>query len=163
MNAGGRHGEFGDVIEWVELASESGEVIALGRDEAGFRYRGTSLPPGLVTGVSLRMRRGDAAELRAVSGRVLKEKAAVQPLRLPSSGCVFKNPEGGSAGRLIDDLGLKGTRVGGAEISPLHGNFIVNHGGATFADVLELIRHIEAEAQSRSGVALEREMRIWPS
>lgn len=163
MNAGGRHGEFGDVVEWVELASETGEVIALGRDEVGFRYRGTSLPPGLVTAVSLRMKRGEASELRAFSGRVLKEKAAVQPLRLPSSGCVFKNPQGGSAGLLVEDLGLKGLRAGGAEISALHGNFIVNHGDATFADVVQLIRHIEAEALSQRGVTLEREMRIWPS
>lgn len=161
MNAGGRHGELGDVVEWVEVAAETGEVLAVSHDDAGFRYRGTRLPPGLVTGVVLRLAPGDPAELRAFSARVLKEKAAAQPLQLPSSGCIFKNPAGGSAGVLVEELGLKGRRAGAAEISPQHGNFIVNHGGATFRDVMELIRLIEDESRARRGVLLEREIRIW--
>ncbi|MEZ6196049.1 MAG: UDP-N-acetylmuramate dehydrogenase [Planctomycetota bacterium] len=164
MNAGGRHGEFADRVVRVQVATTDGELRWLARDEVGFGYRHTDLPAGVVTAVELRL--PFASDPEAVRGRaaeILRRKKETQPLRLPSSGCVFANPEGGSAGRLIDELGLKGRRVGDAEISPLHGNFIVNLGAARYAEVLALIDEIEAEAASRRGIALRREIRVWPA
>ena len=92
---------------------------------------------------------------------MLAKRSASQPLDVPSCGSVFKNPRGSFAGRLIEAAGLKGERHGGAQISPLHANFIVNTGGATAADVLALIGHARAAVRLRTGILLEPEVRIF--
>lgn len=155
MNAGGRHGTFGDVVRFVEILTPSGERRRLTRDEAGFRYRGSALDGNLVVAVELDLRPDAGAAARFAS--LLEEKRRTQPLDLPSAGCVFKNPPGGAAGRLIEECGLKGARSGAARVSPLHANFIVNEGGATAADVLRLIDRI----RGRVPVPLELEIEVW--
>jgi UDP-N-acetylmuramate dehydrogenase len=164
MNAGGRHGEFADRVLRVQVATEAGELRWLAGSEAGFGYRRSDLPRGVVTAVEIALEPcADAEALKAKMKEILRRKGATQPLKLASSGCVFANPEGASAGRLVDELGLKGRSVGEAEISDLHGNFIVNRGGARFGDVLALIELIESEARSRRGLDLRREIRVWPA
>lgn len=162
MNAGGRHGEIRDVVERVCMALPSGELRWFDAEEVGFAYRRTDLPPGVITEVVLRLRWSpDPAALTQRMGEILKAKSASQPLRTPSGGCVFANPEALSAGRLVEELGLKGRRRGGARISPQHGNFIVNEGGASFEDVLGLIEEVEKQALQRRGIRLRREVSIW--
>jgi UDP-N-acetylmuramate dehydrogenase len=109
----------------------------------------------------LEVRPAPKSTVAATIEELLARRAATQPLDVPSCGSVFKNPPGGYAGRLIEAAGLKGERHGGAQISPLHANFIVNTGGATAADVLALIGHARAAVRLRTGVLLEPEVRIW--
>lgn len=164
MNAGGRHGEFADRVRFVEVATEEGELLRVRAEDAGFGYRRSALPKGVVTAVEIELERvGDPAPLVARMREILKRKGETQPLKQPSSGCVFANPAAVPAGKLVDELGLKGRRVGGAEISEQHGNFILNREGARFADVLGLIEAIESEARSRRGLDLRREIQIWPA
>ncbi|MCB9831922.1 MAG: UDP-N-acetylmuramate dehydrogenase [Planctomycetes bacterium] len=160
MNAGGRWGEIKDLIEQVVVATPAGERLILARDECGFGYRRSAID-GLIMAVVLRLGRGDPDRLRASAAEHLRIKAAAQPLKLPSGGCCFANPAEISAGRLVDELGLKGERRGDAQISEQHGNFIVNLGRARFAEVMELIELIEREALDRRGIRLRREIGIW--
>lgn len=162
MNAGGRWGEIKDVIDRVVVATPSGERLVLGRDECGFAYRASALP-GLVLEVVLALGRDDAAALRARAADYLRIKGASQPLKIPSGGCCFANPEGISAGRLVEELGLKGERRGDAQISEQHGNFIVNLGRASFAETMALLELVETEARTRRGISLRREIGIWPA
>ena len=127
-------------------------------------YRTCGLPDGvLFLSCELDLPEGDPAELQATATRLKQAKAASQPLAQPSAGCVFKNPRPDlPAGRLIDELGLKGTRHGGAEISTIHGNFIINPGRSAFAgDVAHLVRLIRARAWKERGVELRMEVETW--
>jgi UDP-N-acetylmuramate dehydrogenase len=126
-------------------------------------YRSCGLPPGTVfLGCELELAPGDPETLRATAGRLKKAKAASQPLALPSAGCVFKNPRPDlPAGKLIDQLGLKGTRIGGCTISPVHGNFIVNDHDGAAADVCALVRLIRSRAWTEAGVDLRMEVETW--
>ena len=161
MNAGGRWGEIKDVVVWLEIATAAGTIERVSNADCGFGYRSAKLS-GIVTRAALRLpKAADPQALRRTLSSCLKSKSASQPLQMPSSGCIFANPEGGSAGRLVESMGLKGRRVGDAEISLLHGNFIVNHGTATFADVLQLIELVEQTALERHGIVLRREIQIW--
>ena len=162
MNAGGRWGEFGNVVAAVQMVDERGEVGEFDHEGAGFGYRRTNLPAGVVTRVRLRLERAAVPdEPRRRYAQILKEKGAVQPLQEPSGGCVFVNPDGESAGKIVEKLGLKGLAAGGAQVSERHGNFIVNKGNARFADVLTLIETIEARVVEVLGVRLKREIKIW--
>ncbi|MCA9320840.1 MAG: UDP-N-acetylmuramate dehydrogenase [Planctomycetes bacterium] len=163
MNAGGRHGEVKDVVDWLEIARLTGEVERLSADACHFGYRSSRLGPGLVCRVGLELARtDDVAALRRYSGAILKAKAASQPLREPSGGCCFANPSPElSAGQLIDELGLKGTTRGDAAISDKHANFIVNRGEARFDEVLELMELIERRALDERGIRLRRETAVW--
>ena len=162
MNAGTAERYAGEAVEsvrWARLAG--GGVETLPASRITFVYRGARLPePGVVTSVRFRLRKGDAEALRAY----LKEHAAMrrerQPWGVPCAGSVFRNPPGERAGRLIDAAGLKGRRVGGAEVSRVHANFLVNCGGATAADVLELIGVVRARVREAHGLDLELELKI---
>ena len=163
MNAGGAPGYIGPLVEWVKGVEPSGRVSYRDGKACGFRYRGSDLDGFVVTEVRLRLR-GDedieAATLRAAAIRDLKK--ATQPLHLPSAGCVWKNPGGGPpAGRLVDEAGCKGFRIGGAEVSELHANFIVNRGEATCADVLALMADVRHRVHDRTGILLEQEVIHW--
>lgn len=155
MNAGTRFGEIGDVLEEVE-ALVDGRVVRLAAADLGLRYRHAELPPGaIVLRARLRLR-------ASTPERVAEALAAVDAARrgqpkARSAGCAFKNPPGDSAGRLIDVAGLKGVRVGDAMISSEHGNFVVNLGAATAADVVELLARVRAAVS----VPLEVEWRRW--
>jgi UDP-N-acetylenolpyruvoylglucosamine reductase len=161
MNAGGRWGSTGERIEKVRAVGPGGALREMSVEECRFAYRSSALADHVVVEVVLRLPRVDVVAYRRRIEEIHREKAATQPLDAHSAGCVFKNPPGASAGRLVDECGLKGARVGGAEVSRVHGNFIVNAGGATAADVLELIDRVREAVLRRAGVLLELEVEVW--
>jgi UDP-N-acetylmuramate dehydrogenase len=114
----------------------------------------------VVTDATLELGRGDPATIRLRVEEILESRRRTQPLDLPSAGSVFKNPPGHAAGRLIEEAGLKGATVGGAMVSPVHANFIVNAGGATAADVMALVEAVRSTVRERTGIMLETEIRI---
>ena len=163
MNAGIPKREVGDRVLEIEVASPTGSGIAhLPRSVLHCRYRSLrGLAPGsVILSALLRIDRTTPATVRAEVDELLARREKTQPLSVPSCGSVFKNPPGDFAGRLIEAAGLKGHRVGGAQISPLHANFIANVGGATASDVMELIRLAKERVRAQSGTRLECEVRI---
>jgi UDP-N-acetylmuramate dehydrogenase len=160
MNAGTRLGEMKDSVKAVRLVTMKGDVVDLPVSAIPFEYRRARLPKGIVVGVWLQLRQGVRAELEKVVKDYLHYRKDTQPLMMPSAGCVFKNPPDDSAGRLIESTGLKGLRVGDAEVSLKHGNFIVNRGHARAADVIELIGKIRSAIRRKSGVRLDLELKI---
>ncbi len=164
MNAGIPDRETKDAVREIEVMSPSGAKLRhLPRARLGFRYRGLfGLAPGsLILSALLEVRPASRHSVAETIDQLLARRAATQPLDVPSCGSVFKNPRGSYAGRLIEAAGLKGERHGGAQISSLHANFIVNTGGASASDVLALIGHARAAVRVRTGVLLEPEVRIW--
>jgi len=163
MNAGAMGAWIFDTVESVEFITLVGEVVTRRVDELHVGYRHCSeLAEGAIA-LGAVLRSGAQADTEAVSRQIdvyRKKRVESQP-REPSAGCIFKNPEGDSAGRLIDSAGLKGLRVGGAEVSAVHANFIVNRDHATASEVLELIAQVRARVQAAHGVALEPEARLF--
>jgi UDP-N-acetylenolpyruvoylglucosamine reductase len=159
MNAGAMGGWIFDVVEVVELVTPEGEVRRLPRAEFHAEYRQCrELLGAIATGALFQAPAlGDPAEIRRQMETFSMQRKASQP-RERSAGCLFKNPPGGHAGRIIDELGLKGRRVGAAEVSGIHANFVINRGGATAADALALTRLVRAEAKARRDVVLEPEV-----
>ncbi len=155
MNAGGRHGEIASAVAYVDVMTPQGVLRRLSKDEVGFRYRRTSLDGAIVVAAGFALRPEGA--VRSRYDAILDEKRGSQPLGTHNAGCMFKNPPGGQAGRLIDEHGLKGERVGGAHVSRKHANFIVNDGSATASDVLRLVDVIRA----RVPAPLEFEVEVW--
>jgi UDP-N-acetylmuramate dehydrogenase len=134
-----------------------------GRLQLGYRtsaFRGGDLHGTLITGATVQLAPGDGAEAKRTMARLTAERNRTQPIRTKNCGSVFKNPPGDSAGRLVEAAGLKGARQGEAQISELHANFIVNHGGAAAADVLALIRRAQDAVSKRFGVELEPEVEL---
>jgi UDP-N-acetylmuramate dehydrogenase len=162
MNAGGRHGEIADYVERVIWISPEGDLQSLYREEIDFGYRISSLRHGVVVEAIIEGTPGDKARLIARAREVLNEKKSVQPYSEFSAGCAFKNPKGNSAGRFIDRAGCKGLKVGGAMVSLMHGNFIVNCGNATAGDVLQLMSLVRKRVKDAFGVTLQPEVQIWP-
>jgi UDP-N-acetylmuramate dehydrogenase len=163
MNAGIPAREVGERVLEIEVASPTGSGIShLPRQVLHFRYRSLrGLAPGsVILSALLRIDHSTPAAVRAEVDGLLERREKTQPLSVPSCGSVFKNPPGDFAGRLIEAAGLKGHRVGGAQISPLHANFIANLGGATASDVMELIRLAKERVRAQSGTRLECEVRI---
>ena len=160
-NAGAASGCIADVIEHIRVLTPDGEQARLTPAEADLGYRRANIGGAVVLSVRLRLRPADGGRVRAAAAENLRRKAQAQPLSAACAGCVFKNPPGDSAGRIIDSLGLKGAAAGGARISEKHANFIVNDGGATAADVLALIDLARDTARRALGVALELEIDVW--
>jgi UDP-N-acetylmuramate dehydrogenase len=163
MNAGIPGREVKDVVLEIEVISPTGrEMRHIPRAELRFVYRALrGLAPGsVILSALFSVTLSDTASLRAEVNRLLAARSNSQPLNVPSCGSVFVNPRGDFAGRLIEAAGLKGHRLGGAEISPVHANFIANRGGATAADVLALIREAQAAVWRTAGVRLVPEVRI---
>lgn len=164
MNAGIPSRETKDAVREVEVMSPTGAKLRhLPRERLGFGYRALrGLAPGsVIVSALLAVEPSDKSRVAAEIDALLERRAKTQPLDVPSCGSVFKNPPGSHAGRLIEAAGLKGERHGGAQISTLHANFIVNTGGATASDVLALIGTARAAVRLRTGVRLEPEVRIW--
>jgi len=160
MNAGTRTGEMKDVVRRVELATADGTGW-VDAAELAFGYRTARLSPGaVVTRVEVELREGDVAASAAAMKADVDRRRATQPLTQPTFGSTFRNPAGEYAGRLIEAVGLKGHRVGGATWSPVHANFIVNLGGATARDVLALVNLARSRVVERFGFALEPEVRL---
>ena len=161
MNAGAWGSNFGDLVERVQVMTDEGELIDLGHDDAQFSYRHSGLKPYFcVTGAMLTLTPGDVEEVDNLMQDLYNQKITSQPFAEENAGCMFKNPPGYSAGKLIDECGLKGYRVGGAEVSTVHGNFILNLDNATAQDVLSLVRHIQDHVKRERGVALEVEVQL---
>jgi UDP-N-acetylmuramate dehydrogenase len=161
MNAGGKWGVASERIEKVRVVGHGGVVREMTAAQCRFGYRTSALDDCVVAEVVFRLPKVDVEDYRRRIEAIHAEKAALQPLSAHSAGCVFKNPPAGSAGRLVDECGMKGVRVGGAQVSTVHGNFIVNTGGATALDVLELIDRVREAVDRRAGVALELEVEVW--
>ncbi|HKA34061.1 MAG TPA: UDP-N-acetylmuramate dehydrogenase [Candidatus Binatia bacterium] len=161
MNAGAYGSEMEKIVERVEGATPSGEAIVFERDELKFTYRDSHLPPGtIVTAVTMRLEKKDAAEVSTKVRELVTRRKSSQPAGFPNSGSMFRNPPGDFAGRLIEAAGWKGRRIGQAQISERHANFIVNHGGATAADVKALMDGARAEVKNKFGVELVSEVRF---
>jgi UDP-N-acetylenolpyruvoylglucosamine reductase len=159
MNAGAMGSWMFDVVERVQFLDEAGQFQDLPKDAFHFGYRKVEeLSRGIVLGVILKSaEQSDELSIRECMDSYSSSRKASQP-RDPSAGCIFKNPEGNFAGKLIDTYGVKGMRVGAAEVSDVHGNFIVNLGGANSADVIELVRQVRAVIHAKSGYVLEPEV-----
>lgn len=166
MNAGGKWGEMWDVVERVLVVDERGELVELPRAECAPRYRNGGLDQKIVAAAVLALRLDEVAAVKDRGRTFLLEKNRAQPVTAWSAGCVFKNPpkeasDGRSAGKLVEDCGLKGRVIGDAIVSPLHGNFIVNRGNAVARDVFALIDLVRSTVAREAGVELELEAKIW--
>jgi UDP-N-acetylmuramate dehydrogenase len=162
MNAGAYGRELVDVLVRYRFLTPEGDLVEKAPDPGEFRYRWSVLGEGRVAlGLTLRLAEGDPERIRALVADYRRRRGTSQPLGRRNAGCIFKNPPGLSAGRLIDLAGLKGLRVGDAEVSQEHGNFLVNHGGATSAQFAELMALVRARVLERHGVELEPEVEIW--
>lgn len=159
MNAGTKYGCYGDILKELRVFDFRRGAQSLAREQLHFGYREqNAVKDSLVLWAAFELKRGNGALVRKEVERIVQERAEKQPLDFPSCGSTFKNPEGFSAGRLIEKAGLKGLRVGGAEISLKHANFILNKGNAKAADILELIRIIKERVLKEFGVPLECEV-----
>jgi UDP-N-acetylmuramate dehydrogenase len=160
MNAGTRLGEMKDAVKAVRLVTMKGDVRDLPAESIPFGYRRARLPKGIVVGVWLQLRPGLRADIARIVKEYLHYRKDTQPLAMPSAGCVFKNPPRDSAGRLLEEAGLKGMRVGDAEVSTKHGNFIVNRGHASASDVINLIQKVRQMIKQKAGVRLDLELKV---
>ncbi len=161
MNAGTAAGETGDVIESATLITPEGELITRGREEMGFGYRTSNIPEGhLVVEARVVLRRDDKEKIKARVGELQEKRKQSQPSGVSNAGSIFKNPHEESAGKLIETAKLKGRRVGDAQVSDKHANFIVNLGKATARDVLALMEIVKHDVLDLHGVRLEPEIKI---
>lgn len=163
MNAGGKFGDIGAVVESVTTMDYNGVVTKRSKDEIVFGYRSSNLSDPIILSAELRLDQEDPEEVVKRYKEVWMYKRNTQPLNTRNSGCIFKNPGNGmSAGALIDQSGLKGLRVGQAEVSTKHANFVVAHTDCPSEDVLKLIKIVQERVFERHAVALETEVKIWP-
>ncbi|MFN7133850.1 MAG: UDP-N-acetylmuramate dehydrogenase [Myxococcales bacterium] len=161
MNAGTKTGWTGNIVEELAVCEPAGPRV-LAREEVGFRYRHTSLSPlAVVVWAKFRLQRGDVTASRAAMEQDLANRKRTQPLNLPNSGSVFRNPDGDFAARLVEASGLKGLRQGDAQISEVHANFIVNRGEAKASDVVALMKRMQDEVRARHGVQLVPEVKLF--
>jgi len=163
MNAGAYGGEICQVCTRVEVMDRGGNIRILSGEEMEFSYRHSILEEtdDIVVSADFRLTKGEPEAIKAKMKELIGKRSASQPLDLPSAGSAFKRPVGGYAAALIDQAGLRGFRVGGAAVSSKHCGFAVNLGGATAADVKELLRQVSDKVYDFSGIRLEPEVRIW--
>jgi UDP-N-acetylmuramate dehydrogenase len=161
MNAGTEVGSTWDAIESVSILLPDGQIRVLQREDICVGYRRTRLPEdSVVLEATLRAVKGDPEEVREEVRSIYHKRLETQPLSYPNAGSIFKNPAGERAGILIDRLGLKGCRIGGAQVSHQHANFIINMGQASADEVLALIDYIKRQVYDRAGVLLKEEVQI---
>lgn len=161
MNAGTYLGEFKDVTTEVRAVDERGDVVTRDNAQCGFRYRHSDIPAtDVVTGATLRLKPRPRAEIEQAVRELRDRRKSREPHGVPNAGSIFKNPPNDYAGRLIEACGLKGRRVGGAEVSPVHANWLVNADGATAKDFLALVEIVRAAVVERFGIRLELEVKV---
>ena len=165
MNAGAYNGALSDVlVEATALFPDGVRTLPVGALALSYRHSVfTEQPEAVVLRARVRLQQGDPAEIKARMDELAEKRRATQPLEYPSAGSTFKRPEGHFAGALIEGCGLKGLRVGGAEVSTKHAGFLINTGGATCGDVLRLIEQVQKRVFEASGVMLEPEVKLWKS
>ena len=162
MNAGGRWGEIGQIVASVRVLTGAGEVRDLERSQIVFSYRRSSLRGVIVLSAAFALKESDPGAVESATTQFLARKRSSQDLGAASAGCVFRNPPSGdSAGALIDRAGLKDFEIGGARVSAIHANFIVNTGSATAGDVFALAELVRAKVREKFGVDLEFEVELW--
>ena len=162
MNAGAYGPELKDVIESVRYIDEDGNFSEILAKDAEFGYRSSIFAKKgyIVTGCTFKLKKGNREEIKELINDFTNRRVTKQPIEKPSAGSVFKRPEGYFAGALIEEAGLKGFSIGGAEVSPKHAGFIVNKGSATAKDVLDLIEYIKSTVYEKNGVMLETEIKL---
>jgi UDP-N-acetylmuramate dehydrogenase len=163
MNAGAHGRSMSDVLDRMELflLGSAGGRRSVPASEAGFRYRTSELPPGtVVVGAAVSLQPGDDPSIRERMEEAREWRRRTQPIAEPNCGSVFKNPEGAHAAQLIETAGAKGLRIGGAQVSTKHANFIVTDPGASSADVWALVERVRDLVASRSGIRLETEVQV---
>lgn len=160
MNAGTKLGSMQSCVDAVQMVTPEGHVRTCAAADLAFSYRRVDLPEGVVVGARLRLTPASQKHLEASTKAYLQYRKHSQPLSQPNAGSVFKNPSGTTAGRVIEEAGLKGYRVGDAQVSAKHANFIVNLGRARATDVLLLIKKIQQDVFHRTGVTLELEWKV---
>ena len=161
MNAGAYGGEMKDVTAWAEYLDGELRLRRAEGDALGFAYRHSRFgPEDVILRASLSLRRGDGEAVRARCRELAEKRRASQPLEWPSAGSAFKRPREGYAAAMIDRAGLKGYTVGGAQVSEKHAGFIINRGGATAEDMKKILEDVRQRVYERTGVLLEREIRI---
>lgn len=162
MNAGAYGGELKDVVTESRCLTLAGEEQVLRGEEQQFSYRRSAYSDRdrIIISARLELKRGDPEEIRSQMAELSAQRREKQPLEYPSAGSTFRRPEGHFAAALIEQCGLKGDTVGGAQVSEKHAGFVINRGGATCADVLQLVEHIQETVLRETGVELELEVRI---
>jgi len=162
MNAGAYGGEIKDVLESTVVVSRTGELLELQASDLDLDYRTSNIPDNgyIVLEATFALKTGDREEIKAVMDDLTFKRESKQPLEYPSCGSVFKRPPGHFAGKLIQDSGLQGKSLGGAEVSTKHAGFIVNKKDATADEYIGLIEHVQAVVKDKFGIQLEREVRI---
>lgn len=163
MNAGAYGGEMKDIVETVTLAKRDGSgLVTVSGDKMDFGYRHSILEEtgDIVVAVAYRLEKGNRDEIQATMSELTKKRNEKQPVQYPSAGSFFKRPEGHFAGKLVQDAGLKGLTVGGAQVSQLHSGFVINIGGATATDIIDLMHLVQNTVYDKFGVMLEPEVRI---
>lgn len=160
MNAGAYDGEMKDVVQSVSHISPSGEIGRIDKDNLDFGYRTSVYRTNkmIITGVTLKLKKGNHDEIQAKMDDFMSRRVSKQPLEFPSAGSVFKRPEGNYAGTLIEKCGLKGKMCGGAQVSEKHAGFIINKSSASAKDVRELIEEIQKTVYEKTGYKLECEL-----
>ena len=161
MNAGAYGKEIGSMIQEIQILTEQGELALLNGSRIAFSYRESHIPKGLVIyKVRFRLFKDDKNRITERIAEYLKRRKETQPLDYPSGGSVFRNPPNDHAGRLIEQVGLKGTSIGGASVSSKHANFIVNKGNAKASDILALMDLVRRKVMEQTGIDLEPEIRV---
>ena len=162
MNAGAYGGEIKDIILYADHVDKNGKTGRFTGEELDMSYRHSaySAKEYFITGAAFKLTKGNKAEIKAKMDELLGRRFDKQPMDKPSAGSTFKRPEGAFASALIDQCGLKGYRVGGAEVSTKHAGFVVNIGGGTCSDVLQLIKDVQEKVESETGYHLEPEVEI---
>ena len=162
MNAGAYGGEMKDILRSVRLLTPEGEIITRTPEDLRMGYRYSIVPKMGYTVLSaeIRLQKGDPAEIKAKMDDLAKQRRDKQPLEYPSAGSTFKRPAGHFAGKLIQDAGLRGYTVGGAQVSEKHCGFVVNRGGASASEILQVMADVQRLVEKTSGVLLEPEVRI---
>ncbi|NLL68020.1 MAG: UDP-N-acetylmuramate dehydrogenase [Clostridiaceae bacterium] len=162
MNAGAYDGEMRQVVEESLCIDKDGNLITLKGNEHNFSYRHSRLQDDDLTclQVKLRLEKGEKSLIQAKMNELNARRREKQPLNFPSAGSIFKRPPGSFAGKLIDDCGLRGTKIGGAQVSDKHCGFIVNTGNATAEDIISLVEYVRDSVYKSSGIKLELEVKI---
>ena len=161
MNCGGKFGDLGARVTRVQVMDTAGTIFDRLKDDLVFEYRSTNISAAFILGATLELEEEDPERIMQRTKEIWMYKRNSQPLNTKNAGCIFKNPRGLSAGALIDQAGLKGIQVGGAEVSTKHANFIIAHPGCKADDVLKLVKIIREKVWEKNEIHLESEVKIW--
>jgi UDP-N-acetylmuramate dehydrogenase len=162
MNAGGKFGDIGALVKQVDVMDAAGTPFVREKDDLVFDYRSTNISATFILSAQIELEQDDPDRIMKRTKEIWMYKRNTQPLNTKNCGCIFKNPRGLSAGALIDQAGLKGFRVGGAEVSEKHANFIIAHPGCRADDVMKLVKLIREKVFDKNEIHLESEVQIWP-